>query len=847
MPLALRILARRTLLAIAVGLLCILLSNSRLTFPLDYLAYDTAVRVHTPTSAQDIALVAIDEQSLAELGRWPWPRERHVTLLRELNRAGVAAVAMDIIFAEPDVEYPENDTLLSAEISALGSVVLPLHFSHTGTGEALAEVLPFEPVRSAAQALGHVHVEVDEDGITRGLFLREGVGSARWPHLTLATLALIKGEMGRSKAIPGARNPNRTGETRAIVRDHFNLVPFDSQSQAPIISYADIIRGRAPLAQLADKVVFIGITATGLGDNITTPVGRMSGIEWNMAVYSALASDELIQTPNELVQDTLYFLLLVLAVIVITRQPPNRQLITLGIVIWLILCATLAVLHLLRYWISPVSPILALAIAYPLWSWLRLSAVMSLLKEQLTALNMGQPEQAADSYWQGIEHRAQLLEEGGYLRSWRLDTASGRLFLDKRRPLPRWRHTPGHSYCTLRDGHTHRTLHLYWASPTERPLRSVESIFRGPAKRTALRHYSTDLDIARVYQAFQRAGEFRKLVDEAVDHLSAGIIVCDITGAVLFHNSQAKQTLPNIGIKAHLPSLLSILTATGDVDLATAFGQLALHNKPLECECYLPKSRRSLLINGHALDVGMPVLVFTLADTTAIKAAELSRVEALNFLSHDLRVPLISALSIIEQARSSHETVTDGELLDRIESYVRRNLDFAENFTLLSRLKYAERPVFEACDAYAIAEEALSQHLQLARTRGLTLTMTTPAETLWVQGDAGLLERACLNLMDNAIKYSEPGGTITVSVYRHNTSAVLEVADEGQGIPLDEQTIIFEAFKQGDGARKGLGLGLRFVAEVARQHRGEVRVKSTPGQGSRFYLHIPLSASPETP
>jgi signal transduction histidine kinase len=117
-----------------------------------------------------------------------------------------------------------------------------------------------------------------------------------------------------------------------------------------------------------------------------------------------------------------------------------------------------------------------------------------------------------------------------------------------------------------------------------------------------------------------------------------------------------------------------------------------------------------------------------------------------------------------------------------------------------------------------------------------------------VKGDAISLETAVRNLLDNALRYSERGGSVQVKVSRQGVQAVLSVKDDGQGIPRDAQERIFERFYRVDPARSresgGTGLGLSIVRHVIEQHGGRVGVESALGLGSTFSVSLPLAPPP---
>lgn len=376
----------RLLLALVGGLFCAALSWFNWVQPLDRVIYDIFNEVAPLESATDIIIVAVDESSLLELGRWPWPRENHVELMRQLGAAGVSAVAMDVLFAEAYKEYPTVDQLLADELKKLDSVVLPVFIGQSGVTGSLREMPPIAPFLSTAAALGHVHIEVDSDGVARTVYLREGLGQPRWSHFAVALSQVLGLNV---EPLPGisddlvlaAPNPD------AIIRSHANLIPFmGSAGTVTRIPYVEVMKGRLPKDSLRDKIVFVGATAAGHVDNITTSLGQIPGVEINANIFHALRSGQLAQPLSRIPSALLAFALISLTVFGFTRLAPGRLLLTVLLAAILLPLASFLCLNYLRLWVSPAPVLLTLLFVYPLWNWLRLAAAMDFIQEQLFQL-----------------------------------------------------------------------------------------------------------------------------------------------------------------------------------------------------------------------------------------------------------------------------------------------------------------------------------------------------------------------------------------------------------------------------------------------------------------------------
>ena len=173
---------------------------------LDLLAYDLLLP-RSPAWTQSPVVIAIDDASLAELGRWPWPRARHAEMIDRLHEAGAAAVGLTVLFSEADANDPAGDAALSAAMARSARVVLPVA-PVPGTldptrVEALSDNGDWLGDKVGVR-LGHVDVEVDLDGQARRLYLRAGVSRAELPALALGVRQLLDPSL-TLESVPGRR------------------------------------------------------------------------------------------------------------------------------------------------------------------------------------------------------------------------------------------------------------------------------------------------------------------------------------------------------------------------------------------------------------------------------------------------------------------------------------------------------------------------------------------------------------------------------------------------------------------------------------------------------------------
>lgn|GEM_PF-758215 len=356
----------------------------------DNLFYDAQLASRSRAPADDLVIVAIDEQSLRELGRWPWSRRRHADLIRRLTAAGAKAIALDIIFAEPERADPGADLDLAAALVENGRVILPVLGEQARLDGPLMETLPIPILAEAAAGLGHVDVDLDADGIARSIYLKAGLDSPHWPTLALALLEVVDPTAGQ--VLPGCRTPTLRATSsdgwNTWKRDYHVLIPFAGPpGHFRRVSYSDVLQGRFAPAVFRDKLVLVGVTAAGLGDMLPTPVSGqaqpMSGVEFNANVLDALQRGLMIEPLSRRKSLWLTGLLVFLPLTFYTVCPPRWVLVLAGATLLLTLAVSFGLLHLFQRWLPPTAALLAQGLGCLLWiGWRWRQARRALFAEQ---------------------------------------------------------------------------------------------------------------------------------------------------------------------------------------------------------------------------------------------------------------------------------------------------------------------------------------------------------------------------------------------------------------------------------------------------------------------------------
>ena len=214
--------------------------------------------------------------------------------------------------------------------------------------------------------------------------------------------------------------------------------------------------------------------------------------------------------------------------------------------------------------------------------------------------------------------------------------------------------------------------------------------------------------------------------------------------------------------------------------------------------------------------------------------------------SHELRTPLALMRTTTEVSLRTSQTVSDyREAQQEVLSELEKTSSLVEKLMLLARADAGvETLQHTRVNVAECLRDACKDGRVLADAKHLTFAEDIDSSELLVEGDSHALHRLFLILIDNAVKYTPSGGSVTVGLTRSDDSAAAEFRDTGIGISADDLPNIFERFYRADKARSrefgGVGLGLSIARWVAEAHRGSIEVQSSPSTGSVFRIKLPL-------
>ena len=616
---------------------------------IDHLIFDIGQKMHYSPAPKDVVIVAIDEESLLQLGRWPWSRKIHADLVKRVNQAGAKVIGLDIVFSEP--ESKDADAALAAAITQAKNVVLPVLIEETRANGQFVETLPLPELMQGAADLGRTHVALDEDGIARSIYLYEGVGAPVWQHFSQAILNVAQQQATKNNfTLNQPLGHKKTANIFSLVRENQQRISFIGPAgHFSTISYAQVYQGKFPQDLFNNKIVLVGATASGMSDLLSTPVSGlgqpMAGVEVHANILQSMRNHNLISMQAHQVEIVVLALLALLPLLWLPKLSALKGLVATLFFFMMVTFIAALLPQLLGIWIAPSAALLAILIAFPIWSWRKLEAATRYLDVELA-----------------------------YLR---------------------------------------HNLNLT----------STDKFSGAPVANYVHNFDSFDARIAQVKSASEQ-----------------------------------------------------------------------------------------------------------------LRFLQEDRKETLAFISHDLRAPLARALMIVE---------ANAPLKDKLYAPLSQAIDLAEDFLQTSRAEMINTTSFKELDFAGLTHQAVDEAFEAAVKKNITFVREIAEGQVWLHGNFGLLQRAILNLLLNAIKFSPEHTVINIQLRIKNQQATLVITNLGEGISEEEQVHLFKRFSRlqsGQTIKSGAGLGLYFVQTVAEKHQGSIEVVSQLGQSTSFILRLPMAA-----
>ncbi|NCN04667.1 MAG: hypothetical protein GW949_03450 [Spirochaetales bacterium] len=325
--------------------------------------------------------------------------------------------------------------------------------------------------------------------------------------------------------------------------------------------------------------------------------------------------------------------------------------------------------------------------------------------------------------------------------------------------------------------------------------------------------------------------------------MAEAVLVLDNRKRILMMNQAAKNWLLD-DPSGPIPEALELL---GSTEFLGAF-EASQHTEDIvrrESKIYRRGEEKTVHISSQKI-LSPPRVILIVHDISRTVKLESMRQEFVANVSHELKTPVTSILGFVETLLDEDDGKAPqrAKFLGIIYKQSERLRNIIEDLLTLSRLEQEGNSVrLEPGNPIQVVSRALEACSDKADKKGTQVQFQSSFDGTLAM-NAPLLEQAIINLVENGIKYGNPGGKVEVVLERQTDSLVISVHDDGPGIPQRELEAVFQRFYRLDKARSraqgGTGLGLSIVKHIARVHRGTVKAQSSLGRGSVFTLTIPF-------
>lgn len=372
----------------------------------------------------------------------------------------------------------------------------------------------------------------------------------------------------------------------------------------------------------------------------------------------------------------------------------------------------------------------------------------------------------------------------------------------------------------------------------------------GPAEMNLLtRRFGIMAEVLRQHQATNvdelLAGQQR--LQAVLDSIDDGLLMIDRQGRLEHLNPVAQRQLgwdqerlgQGLGSAFQGPELdeqLQLVLRGGNLERAPedldieVDGEARLLTYSLTPVCHT---------QGHILGA-----VMVLHDVTEQRAFERVRSEFVLRASHELRTPVTGmhmAFGLLQERLHFAEESRETDLLNTVNEEMQRLMQLINDLLNFSRYQNGlQKLTLAPCSLDELLEQTQGRFSEQAQQQDIALLLEIQAPLPRLHADRPQLERVLDNLVDNALRHTARGGQIRLQARRHGERVIVSVEDNGEGIAYGQQGRIFEPFVQVGRKKGGAGLGLALCKEIVQLHGGRMGVYSRPGQGTQFYLALPL-------
>ncbi|MDQ1265307.1 MAG: two-component system, OmpR family, phosphate regulon sensor histidine kinase PhoR [Bacteroidota bacterium] len=352
--------------------------------------------------------------------------------------------------------------------------------------------------------------------------------------------------------------------------------------------------------------------------------------------------------------------------------------------------------------------------------------------------------------------------------------------------------------------------------------------------------------INEIRNLFAQISSQKEELNSIIAAIREGFVVIDTSGNILLANDKFKEIAesPDV-VGSYYWDVLS------EDEFESLFNKIREKRGSFSEEIQLKDT--FLLCSGGYLESKKEIIII-LHDITHLKKLDVIKKNIVSNVSHELRTPLTAIIGFIE---TLEDEIDDDHryYLSIIKRHTNRLINIVQDLNLLSELEEKNtKLIFSRINLRDVCDTILKIYENKIHDKNLRLAFTIEDHFPEFEADLFKLEQMLINLIDNAIKYTAPDngdskatetGFIRINIFRSANFAVIEVSDNGIGIPKEDIERIFERFYTVDKSRSrklgGSGLGLSIVKHIVKLHNGEITVESSPNQGTTFTVKLPIN------
>jgi signal transduction histidine kinase/CHASE2 domain-containing sensor protein len=857
----------------------------------------TRLRGQVPVS-NEIAIVAIDDASVAKLGRFPWSRTVIARAIDALSAQQPKVIALDILFT--DATDASEDAALSSAIGRARNVVLAAELVESSLyGGAARWLKPLPLFAGQAAGIGHVNVGLESDGSARQLLIQqtddEGNLLRALPVEAFRVANRVAPESiihGRDEIIVGpraipveAQSDEVTGpvQTQRAGRMAIDYAGPSGAFAAQQYGISEILDGKAPPDALRGKYVLVGSTAAALGERFASPFTHYTTAGGNQHGSSIPGVEVLANALNTILRGRFYSEMPELAALLFATLTAGLMLGLLSLAqgnraavrhigaLLLGLAAILLVDYLCFSQLLIFPPLIASLLSFgsagvaglasrSIQASAGLDRGIRRVQESLRGVGSAPSSGATtESIVRLTGVTAALLARSG-----RIIGAHG--YPGVRPGLPREASLPaGSAQTRLSLGNDCWLILIYPAARPPSPhatrlaealaLACLDSLVESAGPPDAVLPKGLEektRSMVRLNEEVTRQAEF---FFSSMRSVEDGLLVAGPDGRIRFANPRAGVILgssPRVLQGCDLFEVLKLRELAGTDREPEFLTALLVNRQTSERELSLRAHRYTLRLAPvvHGSGAGDPVIgiVASLSDITRQHELARTQSDVVTLVSHEMRTPLTAIQGMTELlAEYEIEPVRRREMTLAINDEVKRLARMIGDYLDIARIEMGKTHLRLApLRVETILERSLLLFEPLAQEKSIRLIRRFENNLPPALGDADLLARVFGNLFSNALKYSPPGTDVCVSIHAGKDRIRVEVADEGYGIPAEDTERIFEKFyrvpRLKDADVPGTGLGLTFVREIVELHGGSVELQSTSGPGSVFTVCLPYDS-----